>query len=85
MPGAAAVGLPHSRAQPLFLFQVFSPAGRRLGGHVRSRQRDECRHSQLLPEGVLVQAGLLSALFLLLSLQVGLKHPCDRTQWGQHI
>lgn len=60
------------------LLQVFPPAGRRVGSHVRSRQRDERRHSQLLPEGVLVQAGLLSALFLLLSLQVGLKPPCSK-------
>lgn len=78
MPGAASVGLAHGRAQPLFLLQVFPPAGRRVGSHVRSRQRDERRHSQLLPEGVLVQAGLLSALFLLLSLQVGLKPPCSK-------
>lgn len=56
-----------------FFFQVLSPAGRRVRGHVRPRQRDERRHPQLLPEGVLVQTGLLPALFLLLSLQVNVK------------
>lgn len=71
---AASVAPVWARAKDLlpffFFFQVLSPAGWRVRGHVRSRQRDERRHPQLLPEGVLVQTGLLPALFLLLSLQV---------------
>ena len=53
-----------------FLTQVLSPTGRWFRGDVWPGQHHERRYPQLLPKRVLVQAGLLFAFFLLLSVQV---------------
>ncbi len=54
----------------LFLPQVFPPSCRRVWGYVWSSECDECRHSELLPKRVLVQARLLPSLLFLLFVQV---------------
>ncbi len=61
----------HGNNSPsLFLPQVFPPSCRRVWGYVWSSECDECRHSELLPKRVLVQARLLPSLLFLLSVQV---------------
>ncbi|XP_072737355.1 protein cornichon homolog 2 isoform X2 [Ciconia boyciana] len=53
------------------LRKVLPPPGGRLGGALRRRLHHGRRHPGLLPEGGLVQAGLLPPLLLLLPVQYG--------------